>query len=959
MPRLPTVMDMGQRPEPQPARGVAGYSVPDGGGEALGTSIASVGEMITKFAEVEQEKIDSTRTEDAWNQYKNAALDLTAGEKGVLRMKGSDAVNSNMLQTVTDRLGQTRKQLAESLGNDAQRKRFFERANVTDYSVKHQVLGHLAAEHKEYEKIVMSGSESAARATVAATPTDTGVFIGAQGTLDKRADDFLRNQGITDPNAIAAYKDKLNDGLWASRIESLLYSKPLLADAMFRANHAEIKNPELKLQLQAKTREVALSVNSANVAGRIFTEDKAQMTQPRPEQPRPEQSTGGFAPPIKLSSATQAHTQLVQKYASANGVDANVGLAMMQQESQGNMMAASPAGAKGLMQFIDDTAKRFGVDVTKPESSIDGGMRFMAFLLKKFDGDYAKALAGYNMGEGSAEKKNGVTGLVMRHGDNWLDHAPKETQGYVRTILANVGVTYNKAAVTGSGEPTYNTNGMPNSRDMAARLPAMLAKIEAHADELYGPDKNNPDRAAFMRRTTTEMHAKVNEEVQGLNAVQRQAQGTLIDFITGARGGAPGTSVTSFSQIMANPEMARAWQMTDASAKLGLERLLEHNQRAQGKEDKGDVALYRDLWNRIHLEPGDKNKIDFYQQIVDPVIANRLSIEQIGKLRHEIDNYATADGRNVNEMRKGADATVANYFKTHLMFVAQPERQIEATMKWREEAGKKIAEYMKAGKDTRTLFQIETADSIVSPKYLATYLNSTPAQGLSEAAAKVKADEPQGFTPQQIEKLPQVPPTVKTPEAVRAWIQTLPSNVTHVRDGNQPFQISDSMRGGAGRAPAAPAAPPAGAGAGVGGGPGAAASAPAADTADTIPTLDEGTRRPPGYRTDAQKAAFSERMDYIRGNIVSNLPISMLARNVVDAQMAAEKVWKWFTPDEQRRSLESFRSIVKGDSRFRASEDTVAILNNAMLSKDITAKEKIKAQKMLKVVMDKLEAEPQ
>lgn len=88
----------------------------------------------------------------------------------------------------------------------------------------------------------------------------------------------LRGQGVTDAGFVQAYKDKLSDALWVTRIDLLLYSQPVLADALFRANEKEIKSPEVKQVLQAKTREVAQAVSVTIEAQRIIDDVRALPT---------------------------------------------------------------------------------------------------------------------------------------------------------------------------------------------------------------------------------------------------------------------------------------------------------------------------------------------------------------------------------------------------------------------------------------------------------------------------------------------------------------------------------------------------------------------------------------------------------------------------------------------------------------------------------------------------------
>ncbi|HRM22927.1 MAG TPA: lytic transglycosylase domain-containing protein, partial [Neisseria sp.] len=68
------------------------------------------------------------------------------------------------------------------------------------------------------------------------------------------------------------------------------------------------------------------------------------------------------------------------------------------QESRGNPGAVSPVGARGLFQFMPDTAKRFGVNVNDARSSAEGAAKYLQILLKRYSGDLNKALTAYHSG---------------------------------------------------------------------------------------------------------------------------------------------------------------------------------------------------------------------------------------------------------------------------------------------------------------------------------------------------------------------------------------------------------------------------------------------------------------------------------------------------------------------------------------------------------------------------------
>jgi soluble lytic murein transglycosylase-like protein len=96
---------------------------------------------------------------------------------------------------------------------------------------------------------------------------------------------------------------------------------------------------------------------------------------------------------------------LIADAARRNDVPIPIICGVILQESGGNPRAVSSAGAKGLMQLMPGTAKRFGVrDPFDPQQNIEGGTKYLRWLLDRFGGNIELALAGYNAGEGNVEK---------------------------------------------------------------------------------------------------------------------------------------------------------------------------------------------------------------------------------------------------------------------------------------------------------------------------------------------------------------------------------------------------------------------------------------------------------------------------------------------------------------------------------------------------------------------------
>ncbi|WP_214660530.1 lytic transglycosylase domain-containing protein [sulfur-oxidizing endosymbiont of Gigantopelta aegis] len=132
----------------------------------------------------------------------------------------------------------------------------------------------------------------------------------------------------------------------------------------------------------------------------------------------------------KCTRHCQKTVQLVKEIAPAYNIDTRLVLALIQQESNFKSTALSHKGAMGLMQLMPQTAKRFHVKkVWDPKQNIQGGIRYLSWLLKQYKGDVRLSLAAYNAGEKAVERYKGVPPY-------------KETQNYVRRIIKIYGQNY-------------------------------------------------------------------------------------------------------------------------------------------------------------------------------------------------------------------------------------------------------------------------------------------------------------------------------------------------------------------------------------------------------------------------------------------------------------------------------------------------------------------------------------
>ncbi len=109
--------------------------------------------------------------------------------------------------------------------------------------------------------------------------------------------------------------------------------------------------------------------------------------------------------PLHLTAFSDAINAASRHYR----VDPALVRAMIHAESAFKPAAKSRAGALGLMQLMPDTARDMGVaDPLSPADNIHGGVRYLAWLLKKTRGNTLLATAAYNAGPGAVERHDGI-----------------------------------------------------------------------------------------------------------------------------------------------------------------------------------------------------------------------------------------------------------------------------------------------------------------------------------------------------------------------------------------------------------------------------------------------------------------------------------------------------------------------------------------------------------------------
>jgi soluble lytic murein transglycosylase-like protein len=155
-------------------------------------------------------------------------------------------------------------------------------------------------------------------------------------------------------------------------------------------------------------------------------------------------------------------------------------------ESRFRVDAVSPKGARGLMQFMPETAARYGLaNPNDPRAAIDAAARYLRDLLGRYGGRVDLALAAYNAGEGTVDSFRTGRPLVLPTGKiinprgvvtGGIPPYP-ETQAYVNQILGLLVRPHSRATPPAASTNERKTTPQIKQRDFT--LDALINDMQS------------------------------------------------------------------------------------------------------------------------------------------------------------------------------------------------------------------------------------------------------------------------------------------------------------------------------------------------------------------------------------------------------------------------------------------------------------------------------------------------
>lgn len=191
-----------------------------------------------------------------------------------------------------------------------------------------------------------------------------------------------------------------------------------------------------------------------------------------------------------FSKSKDAYDHIIRSAAQTYGVSEGLVKAVMHTESSFNVNARSPVGAQGLMQLMPATARRFNVsNAYDPTQNIHGGVKYLSWLLKRFNHNPQLALAAYNAGEGNVDKYGGIPPF-------------RETQDYVRRVMSRYQNLYSNGVSLSAAQNIVNTaqdvKVLASSQNYTATTQNFPAREIVYKNGIY------TDQASTTRTYATE-----------------------------------------------------------------------------------------------------------------------------------------------------------------------------------------------------------------------------------------------------------------------------------------------------------------------------------------------------------------------------------------------------------------------------------------------------------------------
>lgn len=207
-------------------------------------------------------------------------------------------------------------------------------------------------------------------------------------------------------------------------------------------------------------------------------------------------------PPAAAMATPSEYIAMAQAAARKYGLDPELFVRQIRQESGFNPRALSPAGAQGIAQFMPATARGMGIDPWDPAQALPAAAQYMSERVRAYGGDYSLALAAYVAGAGNVQtygQRIFDPAYLMSQG--WASESAYQPLNYRRAVLgfANGGTLYEPIVGLGVHSGRSYAFGERGAEDVIPRGSArggQTINIADGAIRINLSEVNDPQRIA-------------------------------------------------------------------------------------------------------------------------------------------------------------------------------------------------------------------------------------------------------------------------------------------------------------------------------------------------------------------------------------------------------------------------------------------------------------------------------
>jgi soluble lytic murein transglycosylase-like protein len=411
-----------------------------------------------------------------------------------------------------------------------------------------------------------------------------------------------------------------------------------------------------------------------------------------------------------ISSGAMKWAEPVAAAGAARGVNSNILLAQLDKESAGNPNAVGKKGEIGLTQFMPDTAAWYKVKADDPQSHINGQAQFMSDMLKKYGGDYTKALAAYNFGPANLDR------TLARYGDGWVAKLPSSTREYVSTIMSKSGMI---AAAPDANAPAEPTQVAPTTNNQPAdsKLPFFKALSWKEQDQIVG-------EAVQLQHMKMTMQERARMEAERIKKDNQEI--TMDSLEKRIYAPAEGEKAPTDQEIWEDKTLSPA-------QKQHLSDLLI--QRPRQVLERSHPEEYTRLYKQIIADGDDPTKTYNSDAIRESFRLGKISAHEYDALSQRVAQLKDPNNNNFEKQVAKISAQVHDSLSKSIQGSIDPVAANDAAYRFTFDMQKAIDAKRKANEDPRTLFDPNSRDYLLKPERINAYLQP------SKTALAVSADK--------------------------------------------------------------------------------------------------------------------------------------------------------------------------------------------------------------------------